>query len=80
MTTELAEPVTSAVIEIEYTVEKMLAELPQNTDLEAVTVELIQAIGSACPRMRKIVIEFLAARRALIELGISLDDGSTSLT
>ena len=67
------EAVEMAAVEIKLAVEKMLTELPKDTNLEVVTEELILALGSSCPQMGKFVTGALAARQALIEMGVSPD-------
>jgi len=61
-----------AAAEIKVAVDRMLAELPADVDLNMVTTELIIVLGSCHPQMKKITMEMMAAREALLELGITL--------
>jgi len=80
MPTELDDAVDWAAAQISVAVEGLLAVLPKDADLRAVTTELIATIGDACPEMKKFVNELLVAHHAVLELGVSFDAAEQSAT
>jgi hypothetical protein len=50
----------------------MVAELPKNADLEMAMTNLFFELQPSHPEVKKFIMGMAAARRALVELGITL--------